>query len=341
MRKILTLALVLTLFFFPLPLWAQASQQSYLLHDGEMILVGEGGAVNLHARMIHVLNGSGTKAFRAKTHELLGGLKTRSTASSIAAWNEELYVLFPKNLLIVDTFLSKMHSIPLEDGFSEIVLSRDGKKAFLINSSSDLVKVVDLKTRKVIRAFYTRPFPLLGVATQDGKYLYLSHRLGAVSKIHVETGREEKWFSVGDAPFGLLLSEDDKELFVADQKSGEVIVVGTLDHAVKEKIKVGSLPYRMKMDLTGKLFVSNRGGDTISVIDLMAKERKEIKQIRVGIRPSGLALTPDGRFLYSANTISGDVSVIDTSTLEVVGKLDIGTGPRQVAISSPVPALAA
>jgi YVTN family beta-propeller protein len=52
--------------------------------------------------------------------------------------------------------------------------------------------------------------------------------------------------------------------------------------------------------------------------------------IPVGRRPWGIALTPDGRKLYTANGVSNDVSVIDTSQGKVA--IRVGEGPWGVAI---------
>ena len=54
--------------------------------------------------------------------------------------------------------------------------------------------------------------------------------------------------------------------------------------------------------------------------------------IPVGQRPWGIALTPDGRKLYTANGVSNDVTVIDTGTNKVVATLKAGDGPWGIAL---------
>ena len=53
----------------------------------------------------------------------------------------------------------------------------------------------------------------------------------------------------------------------------------------------------------------------------------------VGTRPWGIAISADGRQLYTANGPSGDVSVIDTATREVVGQLPVGNLPEAVVVA--------
>jgi YVTN family beta-propeller protein len=57
----------------------------------------------------------------------------------------------------------------------------------------------------------------------------------------------------------------------------------------------------------------------------------------VGQRPWGIALTPDGRKLYTANGPSNDVSVVDTEKMQVLKKIPAGKIPWGVAIGSTGP----
>jgi len=54
--------------------------------------------------------------------------------------------------------------------------------------------------------------------------------------------------------------------------------------------------------------------------------------VPVGQRPWGIALTPDGRKLYTANGPSNDVTVVDTDRLTVIKKIPVGKIPWGVAI---------
>ena len=66
------------------------------------------------------------------------------------------------------------------------------------------------------------------------------------------------------------------------------------------------------------------------VID--TKTNKPVGSVAVGTRPWGLALSPDGTRLYTANGPSHDVSVVDTSTLSVLTKVGVGQAPWGIAI---------
>ena len=53
----------------------------------------------------------------------------------------------------------------------------------------------------------------------------------------------------------------------------------------------------------------------------------------VGANPTGMELSPDGRFLYVVNSSSGDVSVIDAWAFTELGRVRVGVNPQKVALS--------
>jgi YVTN family beta-propeller protein len=53
----------------------------------------------------------------------------------------------------------------------------------------------------------------------------------------------------------------------------------------------------------------------------------------VGKRPWGIAVSADGKWIYTANGPSNDISVIDASTNQVVKHIPGGKSPWGIAIS--------
>ena len=54
--------------------------------------------------------------------------------------------------------------------------------------------------------------------------------------------------------------------------------------------------------------------------------------IEAGQRPWGIALSPDGKTIYTANGPSNDLSVVDLETKQVSKKIPLGRGPWGVAV---------
>lgn len=72
------------------------------------------------------------------------------------------------------------------------------------------------------------------------------------------------------------------------------------------------------------LFTSNLGSNSITILE-RSGEGWRPTHIPVGPGPEGLALSPDGRKLWSAHTGDGGVSIIDVDTKKVSAKFDART----------------
>ena len=81
------------------------------------------------------------------------------------------------------------------------------------------------------------------------------------------------------------------------------------------------------------LFVTT--GRTKSVVIVDPKTRQQTGIIEsVGARPWGIAVSPDGRRLYTANGPSGDVSFIDIAARKVERRVSIGGSPWGVVVGT-------
>ena len=77
----------------------------------------------------------------------------------------------------------------------------------------------------------------------------------------------------------------------------------------------------------------------LAVIDLKASPPAVIQTVEVGLGPSGVSFSPDGRLVLVANRAGGTVSVLTVSgkTLALAGTVDLGnpkSGPSHVAFLS-------
>jgi YVTN family beta-propeller protein len=63
----------------------------------------------------------------------------------------------------------------------------------------------------------------------------------------------------------------------------------------------------------------------VQIID--AKTDAVVGSVEVGTRPWGIAISPDGKTIYTANGPSNDVSVVDVASRKVTGKIQAARGP--------------
>lgn len=80
-----------------------------------------------------------------------------------------------------------------------------------------------------------------------------------------------------------------------------------------------------------KGYVSARKDNAVSVIDLASNQ--VIASITGLSAPDGLTISPDGTFVYVANSGASTLSVIDTSTDKIVANLELGNDPESVVMA--------
>src|SRR5262249_51476606 len=81
-----------------------------------------------------------------------------------------------------------------------------------------------------------------------------------------------------------------------------------------------------------KAYVTNSASGTVSVVTRTGKGWRAIKEITVGDEPRGCAVSENGKTLVVTNHTDGTVSLIDTSSDEVSGMVDVGGNPYAIAI---------
>ncbi len=170
----------------------------------------------------------------------------------------------------------------------------------------------------------------------------------------------------GSAPSGLSISPDGEWVYAALNLRHSVGVINARTRQVAAQVPTGSYPYTTAVTPDGaKVYITNWGGrkpeaddptdgvnpvivdpqtgiassGTVSVLN--AESRTIVRQIEVGLHPSGMVMSWDGKRLYVANANSDTISVIDTESDAVIKTLDVrlfagaplGSAPNALSIS--------
>ena len=101
---------------------------------------------------------------------------------------------------------------------------------------------------------------------------------------------------------------------------------------IQATIKVGSFPYGIDVNpLNNRVYVANRGSNTISVID--GSTNLKMADVHVGNSPIDVAVNPSSSLVYVTNIESGTVSVIDGITNTVSSTIKVGNIPYAIAVN--------
>ena len=215
----------------------------------------------------------------------------------------------------------------------EFALSKDGTKLYVSNEDVKTASVVNIATGKVEHIVPVGQEPE-GVATvPDGKRFYVTCESGG-EVYAVETGGYTVvgHFKVNVRPRSMAFLPGGDIGFIPSESTGELNVIDTANLKVSKIIALppGSRPMSVKTASSGKVYVSAGRAGTILVLD--GRTYDLLATIKVGTRPWGIALSPDGKYLYSANGPSDDVSVVDLSTNKETARIKAGESPWSVAI---------
>ena len=166
--------------------------------------------------------------------------------------------------------------------------------------------------------------------TTTGGRVYLPSELINTVNINVH---------VGQYPYGIAVSPDGKKVYVGNLGDGTVSVIDTKTHTVTYTINLSGTPNIQVASPDGKIYLANHDGISKgdlrnAVLILNATNFRCIGAIRVGINPSGVAISQDGKKVYVANMGSNNISVIDTATNNVIATVNVGSKPNVIKVSS-------
>ncbi|MEI8365422.1 MAG: YncE family protein [Parachlamydiaceae bacterium] len=251
-----------------------------------------------------------------------------------------------------------------------VTINASGTKAYVTNSGSTTVTIVDIASNTVSSTITGFDGPSGLVISPDGTTAYVNNygSAGGVGSGYGTTVRIVDLLSntiigtpitVAQAPAAMAITPDGAFLYVAcyvngNPGTGVISVIQTNDNTVVDTISGFFGPFAISITPNGKhAYVTNFGsnnfspvGTTVSVVDLQSNAITAT--IDLGTQPAGLAITPDGTLAYVSNYNTlylgpdfsdltagqGTVNIIDTRTNQVLSPtIDVGLSPDAIAIA--------
>jgi YVTN family beta-propeller protein len=146
----------------------------------------------------------------------------------------------------------------------------------------------------------------------------------------------------GKNPTGIAISPINNTIYVTNMGSNTVSVINGTTNVVAKNITLAigeregegtgffspaGIAYNSD---TGSLYVTNRGSDTVSVIN--GTTNALVDEIIVdAIAPSGIVYNAANNYIYVTNIGSNTVSVINGTTNTIVANIPVGLGPNGIA----------
>jgi len=191
--------------------------------------------------------------------------------------------------------------------------------------------------------------------SSDGSRLYavnnqtfaLSNFEGSLSVIDTASGKRSQVIPLPGFPLDAVAlttgSLRDKKVYVTSERDGVVCVVETASLSVVKQIHCGTNPTHLLLNGSQtRLYVSNAGSDSVSVIDTATDEVTQTLKVRPvaqrglpGATPLGMSLSPDEKRLYVALADLDSVGVVDLASGDLKGLMPVGWYPTAVYCTGP------
>lgn len=218
-------------------------------------------------------------------------------------------------------------------------VSPDQTRIYLANNNT--VEVVDTRTNSIV-ATVPGVGPNANAVTiaPNGNFGYTANN-GSVSVFNTSTNTVVATVPVGFPAGYVTVTPDGAHLYVSGTGS-TIAVINTSTNQVESTFSIPLPPGGLNADF-GPFLLPNGslgyvGQDVASVTPgtvtaITIPGNQTVATIPVGTQPAGIAVSPDGSYVYVADSGSNNVSVIDTSSNQVIATIPVGNDPITLAVS--------
>lgn len=180
-------------------------------------------------------------------------------------------------------------------GESYTPIAKNKSVLITTNIKEGSISFIDKKSKDVITTWELQE-PITGVTMLPGgeEMLVYSKQLEYVYIYSLTTGRQiDKW-KTGKGIANVVVSDDEKQLFIADQNT-QTIRLFTIDGKEKDSISVGKGPLTM-VQHDERLYVLNFYDTQLSTIDLAQK--KVVNSFMIPPASTGAMVSEDGKEIW-------------------------------------------
>jgi YVTN family beta-propeller protein len=173
----------------------------------------------------------------------------------------------------------------------EVTFSSDGSMAFVANSLSANVTVIDAMTKDIMETIPVGVMPI-GAWTGANNKMYVDNEMGqSISVINVATMTVEETIYLGFTPGMAAYNSLMNELWVTNDDIGSVEYFHRMNNEwhLKGNVATGNGAHAITFSSDGMTaYVTNQLGGTVSVINVST--RTKTSDITVGTKPNGILL---------------------------------------------------
>ena len=174
-----------------------------------------------------------------------------------------------------------------------VAVSPDGKRVIVTSESTNMLHVISVPEHVVVANILVGSRPRSATFNSDSTFAYTAAEIGGeVKKVDMATNEVVKVLSLTDdkaKPKDVLLSKDEKILYVAGGRSSTVFALDADTLEIQAEIPVGKRVWGLALNGDGsRLYSTNGVSGSISVIDTASNT--VVETIEVGKFPWGVVV---------------------------------------------------
>ncbi len=210
-------------------------------------------------------------------------------------------------------------------------MAPDGLFAYSMCMMDDQLVEIDTRTFEVSRRFSVatgREGPLHGYEPGEVMTGPTGMRMPAEAHEGMDHGGVDTPMAPTCSPTWAQPSPDGNEVFIACNKSDEILVVDRAEWMLARRFPAGRAPYNLGLTPDGRILVASlKGAASVQFFDARSGESLAVIPSSTTVT-HGVAVTPDSRFAFVSvegkGAEPGKVDVYDLTTFALVGSAAVG-----------------
>jgi YVTN family beta-propeller protein len=233
-----------------------------------------------------------------------------------------------------------IHTYPSGIDPETFALSHDGRILYVSNEDSGQLSALDV-TKGNLRVTVPVGTEPEGVAvSSDDRVVYVAcETSNAVYVVDAPSMKVLAQIPTQKRPRAIYLAQRAHRGYATDEFGATLTVFDTTDYKVVKTIGLGDPKVVRPMGIASpdggrRLYVTT--GRFGALLEVDPESGRIVRSIdKVGERPWGVALSPDGSTAYTANGPSGDVSFVNLKSGSVQTRVKVGGSPWGVVLAAP------
>jgi DNA-binding beta-propeller fold protein YncE len=206
-------------------------------------------------------------------------------------------------------------------------MAPDGLFAYSLCMMDDQLVEIDTRTFEVSRRFSVASGAEKGLTGWEPPEI-VTGRNGLMRPMATTGSMDHRAMEPTCSPTWVQPAPDDRTLYVACNKSDEILVIDRERWALVRKFPAGRAPYNLGITPDGRTLVASlKGGGQVQFFDAAAGTSHAIVPSTTTVT-HGVAVTPDSRFAFVSvegkGAEPGKVDVYDLRSFELVGSVGVG-----------------